>query len=288
MIGAPGVEHLDVDVGDGLRLHAARSGEGPPLLLLHGFTGSGDTWAPLSAALGGRYATIAVDLAGHGRSSAPDDPARYALDRAADDLARVLDAIDVQRAATLGYSMGGRTALHFALRHPERVEALVLESSSPGIARDAERAERLRADAELAAFLEREGIAAFVERWEALPLWSSQAALPDSVRAALRAERLRNNPRGLANSLRGAGAAAAPSVLDRLAAITAPTLLIAGELDEKYVALGREMQEALPRARLLVVPHAGHAVHLEQPDPFAQAIEEFLATPTKARGMRGI
>jgi 2-succinyl-6-hydroxy-2,4-cyclohexadiene-1-carboxylate synthase len=271
-----GVERFDVETGDGLRLHVERAGDGPALLLLHGFTGSAESWAPLRATLGGRWTTIAVDLPGHGRSSAPDDPARYALPRVADDLAAVLDALAIERAAVLGYSMGGRTALHFALRHPARVAALVLESASPGAGDAAERAARLASDAALADAVEREGVEAFVDRWERLPLWTSQAALPADVRGRLRAGRLANRAGGLANSLRGAGAAADPLPLGRLAAQAAPALLVVGALDTRYVALGRVMADAMPRARLAVVDGAGHAVHLEQPAALAALVGEFL------------
>ena len=273
-----GVEHLDVDVGEGLRLHVAHAGAGSPVVLLHGFTSSAETWVPLRAALGDRYATLAVDLPGHGRSAAPEDPARYASPRFADDLARTLDALAVERAAVLGYSLGGRSALHFALRHPSRVAALLLESASPGIADPAERAERAAADHALADAIERDGIAAFVDWWERLPLWASQAALPEATRAALRAQRLRNRPRGLANSLRGAGPAAAPPPrVERLRACDAPALLVAGARDAKYVGIGRSLEAVLPRARLVVVPEAGHTVHLEQPAAFAAAVAAFLA-----------
>ncbi len=293
----------DVDVGDGLALRVSyddapydtwSDGGPPPLLLLHGFTGALDAWDALRLALrlalreprgplgeGGRLtavrATIAVDLPGHGASGAPADPARYALDRTADDLARVLDALGAPRAAVLGYSFGGRAALRFALRHPGRVDALVLESASPGIADPAERAARAAADAALADAIERDGVAAFVDRWERLPLWASQAALPEAARTRLRRQRLANHARGLANSLRGAGAGADPPVLPALGALRAPTLVIAGALDAKYVALGETMAAAIPGARLAVVAGAGHAVHLERPAVFAEAVGEFLA-----------
>ena len=270
------VERRDVDAGDGLRLHAALSGDGPPLVLLHGFTGSTETWAPLRTSLGTAHRIIAIDLPGHGRSSAPAEPARYALDRFADDLARVLDTLRTERVALLGYSLGGRAALRFALRHADRLAALVLESVSPGIVEPARRAERLASDLALAAAIERDGIHAFVERWERLPLWESQRVLPEATRALLRAQRETNLPAGLANSLRGAGAGADEPVLARLSTITVPVLLIAGALDPHYAALGRLMEQAFPRAQLTVVPGAGHAVHLEQPDLFAASVTAFL------------
>lgn len=270
------VERRDLDVGDGLRLHVALGGSGPPLLLLHGFTGSTETWAPLRGPLGVAYATIVVDLPGHGRSTAPHEPARYGLERFADDLARVLDLLAVERAAVLGYSMGGRAALRLALRHPDRVAALVLESTSPGITDPVRRAERLASDADLADSIERDGIHTFAERWERLPLWETQRALPPATRALLRAQREANQPRGLANSLRGAGAGADPSVLGRLPALHVPALLIAGALDAPYVALGRLMADTLPSAQLSVVPDAGHAVHVEQPEEFASVTTAFL------------
>ncbi|HEV2641572.1 MAG TPA: alpha/beta fold hydrolase, partial [Candidatus Elarobacter sp.] len=213
----PDAEQLDVDVGDGLHLHVTRSGFGPPLVVLHGFTGSSETWMPLRTALDDRHTIIAVDMPGHGHSSAPDDPARYALSRFSNDLARTLDMLGLERVALLGYSMGGRAALGFALAHPSRIAALVLESTLPGIADSAERAARVAADHDLADSIVRDGIAAFVDRWERLPLWASQATLPEDTRTRLRAQRLANRPDGLANSLRGAGAGANQAATDRLA-----------------------------------------------------------------------
>ena len=276
-----------MDVGDGLRLHVALSGAGPPLVLLHGFTGSTETWAPLRAPLGAAHFTIAVDLPGHGRSTAPREPSRYGLDRLSDDLARLLDALAVDRVALLGYSMGGRAAMRVALHHPDRVAALVLESASPGIADPERRAERVAADAELADSIERDGMRAFVERWERLPLWESQRSMSDAARALLRAQREGNQPGGLANSLRGAGAGTDVSVLDRLAALHAPTLLLAGALDAPYVALARLMEHSLPHPRVAIVPDAGHAVHLERPEAYVAAVMAFLGNVPSRAGTWG-
>jgi 2-succinyl-6-hydroxy-2,4-cyclohexadiene-1-carboxylate synthase len=275
---ASGLPTLDVhvDVGDGLRLHVQVSGDGTPLVLLHGFTGSAESWSALRPRLAAGHRVLAVDLPGHGRSDAPEDAQRYALHRLADDLATVLDAFGETRVAVLGYSLGARAALAFAARHPARIGALVLVSASPGIADQAARAIRAAADAELAGWIEHHGLAAFVDRWEALPLWESQRALPAAVRQVLRAQRLAGNPRGLANSLRGAGQGAAPPLGSALEAVVAPALLVAGALDTRYVALGESLARELPNARLVVVPGAGHAVALERPDDLLHHVLEFL------------
>lgn len=270
------MERFHVDVGDGVCLHATREGQGPPLLLLHGFTGSGEGWGQLRDALAERVTAITLDLPGHGRSTSPADPARYALSRFVDDLCRVLDALGLERTSLLGYSLGGRAALRFALERPGRVAALVIESASPGIAEPFERAARVAADAALADRIEQDGITAFVDDWERLPLWASQASLPPDARLRLRAQRLRNERRGLANSLRGAGAGLDLPVLGRLGTLDVPTLLVAGALDRKYAELAREMEGAIPGAQLAIVPGAGHAVHVERPDAFAALVLRFL------------
>jgi 2-succinyl-6-hydroxy-2,4-cyclohexadiene-1-carboxylate synthase len=259
-----------------ITLNVEQSGAGRPLLLLHGFTGSAASWAPLIRALPPHFRTIAPDLIGHGRSDSPPDARRYRMERCVADLVALLDALQVERADVLGYSMGGRVALHLAAAAPDRVGALVLESSSPGIADATERLARVAADQALADSIARDGLAAFVERWENLPLFASQAALPDATRAQLHAQRLQNDPVGLANSLRGMGTGEQESLWDRLTALHVRTLLVAGELDVKYCALAGHMAAVLPNAHAVIVPGAGHTVHLERPQLFAKNVIEFL------------
>ncbi len=119
----------------------------------------------------------------------------------------------------------------------------------------------------------------FVDYWESIPLFATQRRLPSAVRVGQRRQRLRNRAIGLANSLRGMGTGAQESLWDRLDGVTAPTLLMAGALDEKFRAIGRAMVAALPDARLAIVPDAGHAVHLERPAEFDQLVIEFLRGP---------
>lgn len=260
----------------GIETRVLVAGAGPALLLLHGFTGSAETWRPFLPALAARRRVIAPELIGHGRTAAPADAARYRMDECVADLLALLDRLGVEEFAVLGYSMGGRVALHLALAAPERVRALILESASPGITDPAERAERARSDEALAELIEREGIAAFVERWESQPLFATQRSLPAEVRERLRAERLGQRPVGLANSLRGMGTGAMEPAWDRLGELGMPALVLAGELDAKYVAIARAMEGRLPQARVAIVSGAGHAVHLEQPARFLELVTTFL------------
>jgi 2-succinyl-6-hydroxy-2,4-cyclohexadiene-1-carboxylate synthase len=275
---------LEVDVGDGLTLHVESSGAGPAVLMLHGFTGSVTTWAPLRALLNTHFTTIAVDLPGHGQSGAPPDAARYSLARFADDLRQTLDTIGVERAAVLGYSLGARAALQFALAFPERTAALVLESGTPGIDDVAERDARVASDSELAATIERDGIVPFVDYWEKLPLWSSQASLSPAAATRLREQRLANNAEGLANCLRGAGTGTLPSVSERLSELAMPVLILAGAMDEKFAAVGTRMAGSITGSRLEIVEGAGHAVHLERPDDFSRLVSDFLNQMTAEGG----
>lgn len=273
--GNPDMEHFDCDVGDGLRLHGVASGRGLPLVLLHGFTGSTDTWAGFRADLDREYRVVAFDLPGHGQSSAPEKHERYSLDRFAVDMANALDQLALERVVVLGYSMGGRAALRFAGQYAERTAALVLISTSSGIRDETARRMRVASDEALAESIERDGIAAFVDRWERLPLWASQQVQSADWRSRLRSQRMNNDPVGLANSLRGAGAGIAEPVVP--GDIIAPVLILAGALDHAYVEQGRTLAAELPDSRLEMVDGAGHAIHLERPESLARVVRTFLA-----------
>ncbi|HLY30226.1 MAG TPA: 2-succinyl-6-hydroxy-2,4-cyclohexadiene-1-carboxylate synthase, partial [Ktedonobacterales bacterium] len=251
--------------------HASHQSSAPTFVLLHGFTGSAAGWGDhLDAFAAAGLRVIALDMLGHGASDAPADPRRYAIEHARDDILAALRALGMQsgEAILLGYSMGGRIALYTALHAPGFFRGLILESASPGLPTAEERAARRASDEALATRIEREGIPAFVDYWENLPLFASQRTLPPERRQALREQRLRNSPQGLASSLRGVGAGAQPYLAGMLPTLTLPTLLIAGALDEKYTALARQMANTLPHARLTIVPNAGHAVHFERPGVF--------------------
>ncbi len=248
-----------------------------PLVLLHGFTGSMANWRDVAAKLADSRRVLTVDLLGHGQTDAPADPARYTMPIAARDLVELLDVLLGEPVALLGYSMGGRLALYVALHFGDAVDSLILESASPGLRTEAERAERRASDEALAERIKREGMAAFVDFWQAVPLFATQKKLPLTVRERLRTQRLSNRALGLANSLRGMGTGAQPSQWSDLAAWSKPTLLLTGEQDAKFCEIAGQMGEALPNAEWVTIGNAGHTVHLEQPSRFVEAVGEFLA-----------
>ena len=282
----PTIKSLEIGI-EGMRYHVERAGTGPPLVLLHGFTGSTRTWARLLPLYANDFTAIAVDLPGHGQTDSPEDLDRYRLDRFADDLAAILDQLGVGRTGMLGYSLGGRAAMRFGVRHPSRLAGLLLESASGGIMDEVERAARVAADMALADSIERDGIVAFVDRWERLPLWESQASMPAVRRAWLRAQRLANNPRGLANSLRAAGAGADPPLFDRLGAITVPTQVVVGRLDQKYLNQGVQLVTSFPFGCMKFLEHVGHAPHLEAPESFGGGSAGFFEGLVRKSGPWG-
>lgn len=261
----------------GTPLVLERSGHGAPVVLLHGFTGRGRSMSGVAAALAGRYETLAPDLPGHGASLRSGDAAAHGFDRCIDDLVATLDQAGLPRVHWIGYSMGARIALAFAVRHPERVRSLVLLGARAGIADEDERAARRRADEGLAARIEAHGVAAFVDEWLAQPLFTTLVRTDPAAYAREREARLANDAEGLAAALRGLGPAAQPPLQGLLERVEAPVLLLAGAQDLRFVEHAQELARGLPRAELRRVPGAGHAAHVEQPAAFAELVLEFLA-----------
>ena len=257
-------------------LPCERRGCGPPLVVLHGFTGSGRSMAGVAAALESEYEILAPDLPGHGRAVGGADDGGYRFDDCIDALAATLHACGHARAHWLGYSMGARLALACAVRHPGTVASLVLLAGRAGIEDAIEREARRAADDALAARLESQGIGPFVDEWLAQPLFASLQRLGPGFMASERRERLGNAPRELAASLRALGPAAQPPLFADLPRVRAPVLLVAGALDARFVATAHDLARRLPRAEVCEIADAGHAAHLEQPAAFVAAVREFL------------
>lgn len=268
----------------GAPLPVDRRGRGPAMMLLHGFTGSARSMAEVARAFEADYDVIAPDLPGHGRSAAAGRRAGYGFDDCIDDLVATLLDSGHPRAHWIGYSMGARLALGCAVRHPQRVASLVLVAPRAGIENAAEREVRRRADEATALGIEARGLEAFVDEWMAQPIFATQGRLGPRFLAKQRAERLANDAAGLAAGLRTLGPGAQPSFFDDLPRITAPALLVAGQLDHKFVAAARDLVCRMPQAEVREIEDAGHAAHLEQTAAFVRAVQDFLRrVPAPAR-----
>jgi 2-succinyl-6-hydroxy-2,4-cyclohexadiene-1-carboxylate synthase len=232
------------------------------LVLLHGFTQTGRSWAPVVSAIGARYRCFAPDLPGHGDADGRR-PASFGA------VIAYVAALKPERFTLCGYSMGGRLALAAALALPARVQRLVLVGASPGLADPSEREARRVADAALAERIEAIGLEAFVDEWGAQALFAGQLR---GVAAFARADRLRNTAGGLAAALRGLGTGTMAPLWDRLGELAMPVTMIAGERDEKFRAIAERMAAAIPDATLVVAAGAGHAVHLEAPEVVVRAL----------------
>lgn len=246
-------------------------------MLAHGFTQNSLAWGRVAELLSARHQVVAVDLPGHGASAA----VRADLTAAGGLLAATGGVADY-----LGYSLGGRVCLHTALDHGDVVRRLVLIGATPGIVDVGERARRRRHDDDLADRLdppggpaaaavghdERARLDDFLSQWLAEPLFAS---LPPEA-AALDARR-RNTCAGLASSLRDCGTGTQEPLWGRLGELRMPVLVVVGELDRRFVDIGRKMVAGIgSRARLHVVPGAGHACHLERPEDVADIVGAFL------------
>lgn len=245
-------------------LHADVIGAGPRLVLVHGFTQTRRSWGPVATGLAARRQLVLVDAPGHGKSA----------DVEADlwDGAELIGEVG-GRASYLGYSMGGRFCLHLALLAPQLVERLVLVGVTAGIEELPARMARRRADQDWARLLFELGLSDFLDRWLDGPLFRD---LPPE--AADKEARMENTVRGLSTSLRLAGTGRQEPLWDRLSSLEMPVLLVVGAKDDKFRPLAERMRALIgDNAALHVVPDAGHAVHLERPEAFVDAVEAFLS-----------
>ena len=246
-------------------LHAWRAGHGPRVVFLHGFTQTSYSWRPIAGLIASRgFESVIVDLPGHGGSAY----VRADLRTGSDLLAPLGPAVFV------GYSLGGRFALHTALAYPSTVRGLVLIGVNPGIDDELERARRRAADDVLAAELEHDGVDVFLERWVRLPLFGGLDLDPTE-----RESRLTNSPAGLSSSLRLAGTGTQLSLWPRLVELNMPVIAVAGEADHKFVAIARQIADLVPDAEAVEVIRAAHAAHLQQPEVITQLVLDLVRSP---------
>jgi 2-succinyl-6-hydroxy-2,4-cyclohexadiene-1-carboxylate synthase len=244
-------------------LHAEREGDGPAVVLVHGFTQTRDCWDGIPSDLARDHTVVRVDAPGHGRSS----EVRAGLHTAAR-----LIADQGGRAAYVGYSMGARMCLHLALADPARVTGLVLIGGTPGIEDDLERSARAAHDRALAQRVREIGVPAFVDEWLTNPLF---ATLPAEARYV--EHRRGNTIEGLADSLERAGTGVQESLWDELPRLSMPVLAVAGALDARFAAIAARTADAIgPSATVALIPDAGHTAHLEQPAAFLATLRAWF------------
>jgi pimeloyl-ACP methyl ester carboxylesterase len=214
------------------------------------------------------------DYRGHGESEAPEDDDAYSLERVLDDMGRVLEwAAPGRRAVLGGLSFGGLASLHFAITHPERVRALLLFDSGPGFKQREPQASWEAQVGRIADRLEKIGFEGYVDGRAAATAVGRRSDLA-AAQAAGRAIQAQD-PRGVARFGRRI-VGPAPGVIDELASIVVPTLVLVGEQDTAYARAGEVMAAKLPNATHVVIPDAGHVVNIEQAEAFNRAVVEFL------------
>ncbi len=250
-------------------LHTETVGAGPVVVLAHGFTQTGRLWGPFGEILARDHTLVRVDLPGHAGSGAvsADLVAAAGL---------VVDAVDgTEPFDLLGYSLGARVALHLAFARPDRVRRLVLIGGTAGIEDpEARRARRLRDDALATELEESHDLGGFLRRWLAGPMFSG-------LRDPGMNERLRNTPGGLASSLRMAGAGTYEPLWNHLGDLTPPVLALAGADDPRYAGTGARIARSVRHGVFSLVPGAGHAAHLAQPDLAARMVTQFFSAMRK-------
>jgi 3-oxoadipate enol-lactonase len=255
---------------DGVEIEYDVRGEGPAVLLLHAFPLGLFTWDAQAEALSSTHRVVRFDARGFGGSAPGKGP--LAMERIADDGASLLDHLGIGTAVVGGCSMGGYAAFAFVRRHPQRLAGLVLQDTRAG----ADGAEVKATRATLATKVLAEGAAAAVEAFLPKLVGETSHRERPALVAGLRERILATSPRGIANALHGL--AARPDSRETLPTIAVPTLVLVGAEDVLTPpAEATTMAAAVPRARLDVIPRAGHLANLENPDAVNAALRAFLA-----------
>jgi pimeloyl-ACP methyl ester carboxylesterase len=243
---------------DGVRIHYEVTGEGPALLLTHGYSATGEMWQGQLAALSPFFKVITWDMRGHGASDYPQDQAAYSEAATVADMAALLDAAGAESAVIGGLSLGGYMSLAFHRAHPERTRALLIVDTGPGYkndqARDGWNANAIRR----------------AERLEADGLGDLSKASPEVRQARHR------DATGLARAARGMLTQRDARVIESLPAIAVPAVVIVGANDTPFLAASDYMAAKIPGAKKVVIADAGHSANIDQPQAFNTALMAFL------------
>jgi len=266
---------------DNIQYHAALKGTGPQkMICLHGFAENLTTWEYIRFE---DYQMILVDLIGHGKSDKPYSIHPYRLPAMVRHVHMLVQHMDLQKYAMLGYSMGGRIALAYALAYSQEIDLLILESASYGECGLVNRIRRRRNDQQLARSIREKGIEWFNRYWSGLDIFASQMKLSEDVRDEIGKRRSLNAPHALANTLLGSGQGMFPCLIKKIGELAMPVLYINGEYDTKYRQMGRKFKQLNPGIVQTTIPGVGHNTHIEDPQAFSEAIKSFYVSVCKTK-----
>jgi pimeloyl-ACP methyl ester carboxylesterase len=243
---------------DGVEIYYEVHGSGPPLLLTHGFSSTSAMWQGQVAALSKNHALVVWDMRGHGQSDYPGDPSSYSEALTVADMAALLDQVGATSAIVGGLSLGGYMSLAFYRAHPERVRALLIIDTGPGFKKDDARETWNKRAHDTGERFEREGLDVL------------KAASPERSNASHR------DASGLAHAARGMLTQRDARVIELLPDIKVPSLVVVGADDTPFLAASDYMAAKIPGAKKVVIPAAGHAVNIDQPQAFIEAVLPFL------------
>jgi pimeloyl-ACP methyl ester carboxylesterase len=271
----PAMPHLTTD--DGVKLYYHEVGAGTPIVFVHEFAGDVRSWEAQLRHFGRRYRCIAYNARGYPPSDVPAEVERYSQARARDDIRAVLDALDIDRAHIVGLSMGGFATTHFGFTYPDRARSLVIAGCGYG-ASPSTRAQFTAEAAASAARFEQQGMA---EAAEAYALGPSRVQHQNKDPRGWREftdQLAEHSATGAAMTLRGVQSRRSSlfDLVEEMKKITAPTLIMTGDEDWACLEQGILMKKTIPAAALVVLPNAGHAINLEEPDAFNRHIDAFL------------
>lgn len=247
----------------------------PLILFLHGFMGNKREFELAVGMLGNEFSYLTVDLPGHGVQVFNSDEC-YEMENTAQALISLLEQLKIKRCFLVGYSMGGRLALYLNLNFPQYFSKVILESASPGLLTDIERLERIKRDEQIAIKLERSDFTAFLNNWYKQPIFGSMHQHPKFTQ--LIENRLQNNPKELAKSLRFMGTGRQPSLWQKLKDNNNPLLLLVGKQDEKFVTVNKKIFNLCSLTQLKIISNCSHNIHFEQTIIFVTSVQNFFGS----------
>lgn len=256
-----------------------------PIIFLHGFTGSVNDWDFIQGNINKSFTPVCIDLIGHGKSSSPIEIEYYNFDSQVKYLNDIINYLSIDKLCLAGYSMGGRLSALYSLIYPSKIMGLILESTSFGILKKKEREKRILSDQMHVKKIDSLGMMSFIDYWFSLPLFDSLKTLSVERYKYLKEQRIKNNKTGLKNTLLGFSTGRMKYLIPEMKKIRFRVLLIAGELDTKFMVISNKALEQIPDSDLKIVQDSGHNVHFEKPKEFLKLINEFLSNIEKTYGL---